>query len=211
MTNETEVVVDEPQKNVINYNPVFPVMTSNVILDLPVEDMSHDILQLATDIKNYEGGFTTYFNKQNIDSVRGVKELKEAIYGVCCAVGRELKYEMQYEKCSIELWASVMRRGGYHPPHAHPRSTFSGTFYARVDDKMSPLVMMNPTTPFRSHDHVIRPQDVGPFTSDTLMLKPAVNTMFIWPSWMHHFVPEMTESGPRISLSFNVDFLPPGA
>lgn len=210
MSDNTEVQAPEMQKNVINYTPVFPVMTASVLLDLPVEDMIQDVLQLATDTKNYEGGYTTFFNKQNIDLVRGVKELKEAIYGVTCAFGRELKYEMNYDKCSIELWVSVMRRGGYHPPHNHPRSTFSGTFYARVDDKMSPLVMMNPTSSLRMHDHYIRPQDAGAFTSEAMTVKPVNNTMHIWPSWMSHYVPEMVESGPRIAFSFNVDFLPPG-
>lgn len=217
MSNEvvtTEQPVDvsaTKQVNTINYNPVFPIMTANVLLDLPVEDMSDDILKLAVDTRNYSGGYTTFFNGQNIDEVRGVKALKEAIYGISCAFGREMKYEVNYDKCSIQVWANVMRKGGYHAMHSNNRSMLSGTFHARIDDKMSPLVLKNPTQSLRAKEPYVRPQDMSAFTSETLCVKPEVNTLHIWPAWMEHEVPEMTESGPRITFSFSVDFLPPGA
>lgn len=200
----------ELQKNVIQYNPVFPVMISQVLLDLPVDDMVEDTLKLAVDTKNYSGGYTTYFNQQDLESVRGVKELKEAIYGVSCAFGRELKYEANYEKCSIQLWVSVMRRGGYHTQHNHHKSFLSGTFYARVEDDMSSLIFKNPTQLFRGKEPYIRDQDRTAFTSDAMYVTPKVNTLHLWPGWLEHEVPEMLVSGPRVAFSFNVDFLPPG-
>lgn len=212
MSNEvTTTEQTEPQLNVINYNPVFPTLMAQVLLDLPVEDMNEDILKLAVDTKNYSGGYTTFFNQQSIEHVRGVQQLKEAVYGVVCSYGRELKYEMNYDKCAINIWANVMRRGGYHIPHNHPRTIVSGTFYSRVEDDMSPICFYNPTTIYRGNEPVVRPQDFTAFTSDTLTIKPKVNHMLIWPSWMVHEVTQMEVSGPRISFSFNVDFLPPGA
>ena len=196
--------------NKINYEPVFPTLTLSVKLKVPTDKMASELIALAGDVQNYEGGYTTFFNGQSIDHISGVKELKEAIYGVACAFGRELKYECNYEKCSIQLWANVMRKGNYHAPHHHARSIFSGTFYAQTDDQMSPFVMINPTRDNRMHEPVIRNEDVGPFTSETLMIKPKVGTMNMWPSWLYHYVPSMAVDGPRVSLSFNVDFLPPG-
>lgn len=214
MSNElttTQEATQEPQKNVINYNPIFPIMMAEVLLDLPIEHMVEDVLKLSNvNDDNYAGGFTTYFTKQDIDHIRGVKELKEAIYGISSAYGRELKYEANYEKCSIQVWANVMRKDGYHVYHNHQRSVFSGTFYARTDDKMSPLVFHNPTMPLRSKEPEVRPQDKSAFTSETMMVTPKNNTLVLWPSWLCHEVPKMTESGPRISFSFNVDYLPPG-
>ncbi len=202
---------DPTEFNKISYNPIFPILTGSVKLDLPIAEMKAGLLNLAGDQKNYEGGFTTFFNNQDLDHITGIKQLKEAIYGVSCAVGRELKFECSYEKASIQLWVNVMRKGCYHPPHHHARSVFSGTFYVECDETMSPFAFINPTRDLRNHEPAIRPQDAGPFTSEIMMIKPQVGMLNIWPSWIHHYVPEMKVDGPRISLSFNVDFLPPGA
>lgn len=212
MNNQTtsEEQQTEAKVNELQYNPIFPVLTLKVKLALPVEQMEEDILKIAGDQKNYEGGFTTFFNEQALDAVRGITELKQAIYGVSCAYGRELKYETDYDKCAIHLWANVYRKGGYHPPHIHNRSIFSGTFYVRNDENSSPIVMLNPTWDRRMHDPFVRLEDQTAFTSEQLIIKTQPNEMLMWPSWLHHHVPEMQEDGPRISLSFNVDFLPPG-
>ena len=211
LTTTEATTTQEPQKNVINYNPIFPIMMAEVLIDLPIDEMVEDVLKLPdVNTDNYPGGYTTYSNHLNIDHIRGVKELKEAIYGITCAYGRELKYEANYEKCSIQLWLNVMRRGGHHGYHAHQRAVFAGTFYARVDDKMSPIILYNPTMPFRSKDPDVRPQDRTAFTSETMEIIPKNNTLIMWPAWLSHMVPKMVESGPRISFSFSVDYLPLG-
>jgi len=197
--------------NKLNYQPIFPTLITSVRIDIPIAEMNAGILQLAGQSSNYEGGFTTFFNRQDLDHITGIKALKEAIYGVACTFGRELKYETNYDKCSIQLWVNVMRTGGHHPPHNHSRAIFSGTFYSEVNDTMSPLILINPTKDFRMHDPVIRPEDAGPFTSEQMIIKPEKGVMNMWPAWLYHHVPVMKVNGPRISLSFNVDFLPPGA
>jgi len=197
--------------NKLNYQPIFPTLITTVKLDLPVAEMKAGLLQLAGESQNYEGGFTTFFNNQELDHVTGIKALKEAIYGVACAFGRELKYECNYEKCSVQMWVNVMRKGGIHPPHNHARSIFSGTFYVEVDDTMSPFAFINPTKDLRMHDPLVRLEDAGPFTSEQMIIKPEIGSMSMWPSWLYHYVPQMQVDGPRVSLSFNVDFLPPGA
>ena len=211
MNNQIETEQPKPQLNEINYTPVFPVLTASVLLDLPIEDMVKGMLEKAVDLKNYTGGYTTYFNGENIDNVKGVAELKEAIYGICCSMARELKYSVNYEKCALRVWANVMRKDNYHEMHNHPGALFSGTFYAQTDDTMSPLVLKNPNFMYRGQDPISAPQDMTPFTATFLTILPKVNQLYIWPAWMEHFVPEMKVSGPRVSFSFSINFLPVGA
>ncbi len=91
MSNEVTTTQQDPNaKNVINYEPLFPVLTASINLDLAVEDMASDLFALATDTVNCEGGFTTYTTGQNIDHIRGINDVKQAIYGVACAIGRNL-------------------------------------------------------------------------------------------------------------------------
>lgn len=214
-TQSTDTEQPDPNaKNVIMYNPVFPVMTASVNLEMPVEDMAEDLLKLASDTVNYDGGFTTFFDRQRIDYIRGFKQLEEAIYGVTNSFLRELKYEVNPQKCSIHTWASVMRHGGSHGIHNHPRSVVSGTFYIQCDKESVPLVIENPTNAFRMHEPAVsRVEDFTPFTSPSMVIEPKPNMMVIWPSWLYHYVPKVTKdnSVPRIAISFNVDFLPPGA
>lgn len=216
-TTDNTTAPEQPkgdEKNVIMYNPVFPVMTATVNLDLPIEDMAQDLLQLASDTVNYDGGFTTFFNRQRIDHIRGYKQLEEAIYGVTNSFLRELKYEVNPQKCSIQTWASVIRHGGSHGIHNHPRCVVSGTFYVQCDDQSVPLVIENPTNAFRMHEpSVSRPEDYTAFTAPSMMIQPKPNMMALWPSWLYHYVPKVTKdnSVPRIAISFNVDFLPMGA
>ncbi len=211
MSNEVTTTQQDPNaKNVINYEPLFPVLTASINLDLAVEDMASDLFALATDTINCEGGFTTYTTGQNIDHIRGINEVKQAIYGVACAMGRELKMELNYDKASIHVWANVMRRDGHEPVHNHKRGVFSGTFVVHADEKDSPLVIENPTEGLRMHEGFVRPQDYTAFTAPSIAINPKVNQLVIWPSWLYYQVPKMQTSGPRVTFGFTVDFLPPG-
>jgi len=212
MSNEVTTIEEtDPQPNVINYAPIFPVLTAQVLLDLPLDDMVEDALKLASDTKNSDAGYSTFFNNQDLGNIRNVSKLREAIYGVCCAFGRELKFETNYDKSSIHLWLNVTRRGDHHPPLLHQRSVFAGIFHARIQEDIGPIVLLNPTASLRGHEPFVEPQDQGPFTASAISLSPALNTLHIWPAWMMSSIPTLTVSGPYISFGFTIDFLPPGA
>jgi uncharacterized protein (TIGR02466 family) len=210
IVGKSQTAFDPKILDQLHYSPIFPTFSCSLKLDLPVKDMKEEILSLAGDQKNYEGGFTTFYERQNLDNITGIKQLKEIIYNTGSFIAREFKYKCNYERCSINLWANVMRKGDYHSSHNHPRSTFSGTFYVECNNEMSSFVFLNPTLDFRNHDPIVMPEDINLFTAESILVKPEIGQMNIWPSWIHHYVPEMTVDGPRISISFNIDFLPLG-
>jgi uncharacterized protein (TIGR02466 family) len=199
--------------NVINYNPIFPIMTASVELDLPIEDMATDILQMATDVENYEGGFTSLFTSLSLDNIKAHGQLQEAIYGVSSAFLKELKYDKNEDRCSIVTWANVMRTYGHHRPMNHPHTQLSGMFFVKCDDKSPPVVFDNPTNVFRMHELQIRdPNNYTPYTSPLFSLQPKPGTMLLWPSWMTYHIPKLSPNAsvPFIFVSFTVDYLPPG-
>lgn len=214
MSNELTTTQEQSkalEKNVINYEPVFPILTARVLLDLAVEEMAEDALALVNNEQNCPGGYSSLLTNQSIDSIRGVKELKEAIYGVSCAFAREMKFEATYDKSNIHVWLEVMRRDSVHDDRYHPRSVFAGQFTVRTEKDYSPIVLTNPTMNLRTHEPFVRPQDFGPFTAEAIVIDPEVNILTLWPSWVHYKMPVMKEPGPRISFGFSIDFLPPGA
>lgn len=208
---QTENQPDPNAINVINYNPVFPTIIAQVMLDLPVQDMAADLMNYANDRDNYDGGFTTYFDRSSIDHLRGVTQLKEAIYGVSASFMKEMKYQVNLEKCSIQLWVNVMKKGGFHGIHNHPRSVLSGTYYVQTTEECAPIIFENPLNIYRGHDCVVeKPDDYSPFTAPLMAINAKPNTMLLWPSWLFHHVPRHNSNFPRISMSFNVDYLPVG-
>lgn len=219
MTNDLEVIDEQVlsysgpahSQRTINYNPIFPILTCEVELDLPLDLINADALKLAGDAKNYEGGFTTFFDRPEVEKITHMNGLRQSIYSVAVHYANEADYQLNLEKCSVDLWVNVMRKGGYHPPHIHPRSTFSGTFYSLVSEATSPLILLNPTNPFRMHDPQPKQNKQSPFSAENYMLRPKQGYLYLWPSWIEHFVPEMGAEEDRISFSFNVDFLPLGA
>jgi len=196
---------------VVNFNPIFPILTAEVELDLPTTLINKDVIKLAGDQKNYEGGYTTLFNRPEVDKITHMSGLRQAIYGIVMKYVEEVGFNVNAEKCSIDIWANLMRKGGYHPPHNHPRCHFSGTYYSLVEDGASPLILMNPTSPYRMHEAEVSKDVKNPFTAEGMVINPKQGSLYMWPSWLYHYVPEMSSDKPRISFSFNVDFLPPGA
>jgi len=207
----TDITPKEGNKT-INFFPAFPLLMLDIKnIGIDHKGMVEDTLALAGDTENYEGGFTTFFSNTNIDQVRGVKELKEAIYGVALAYIQELKYEVDPDACNIHMWGSVIRNKGYHGRHNHPRCVFSGTYYAQTEKDSGPIVFYNPTQPMRMAEPTIRPQDLGEFTSPTFTLQPETDQLIMWPHWLDHEVQASNKQTiPRVAYSFNVDFLAPG-
>ena len=201
-------------ENVITYDPIFPVMMASVLLNLPVTDMVDYIRQIDQE-ENSDVGFTThkgFYNSENLESMPSYRELQEAILGVVTSFARELRYDVDPERCSVQLWANSMKKNGFHSIHNHPHSSFSGCFYLACSDNTSPLLIHNPTMPLRMHEpFIIDPTNYTAFTAPSLTITPKVNTMFVWPSWLSHSVPKMKTNEERISIAFNVDYLPIGA
>jgi uncharacterized protein (TIGR02466 family) len=215
MTQTTEVTTTEQEggNKQVQFVPVFPTLIADIRnVGLNTQGLVTDAIQLAGDTVNYEGGFTTYFTKHDIESsIRGVKELKAAVYGVAMAYCDQYKYEIDREACNIHLWVSVIRKGGWHGRHIHPRSQISGTYWAQADDKAARIVFCNPTAGLRMHEPYIAPNDLQEFTSPTLTIQPESDMMMMWPSWLEHEVmPSEEQERPRVAYSFNIDFLPPG-
>lgn len=200
---------DKDGNKLVNFIPVFPILTGSVRLpEIDLQAMARKTLELVGDRVNYEGGWTSYFAPQtDIRVIPGMDDLAQAALGVSAAMARELKMDVQPEKSILQMWVSVIRKGGHHGIHAHARSTFSGTFYVQCDERSAPLMLMNPTRSLRHHEpRPSRAEDFGPFTSEQFTIKPEPGMMNVWPSWMEHHVLRHDDDRPRISVSFNVDY-----
>lgn len=200
---------DQNGNKIVKFAPIFPVLTGSVRLpEIDTKLMTQKVLEMVGNKTNYEGGWTSYYAPQtDLRSIPGIDDLAQACLGIAAAMAREMKLEVDPEKSMLQLWVSVIRKGGHHGMHSHARSTFSGTFYTQCDDRSAPLMLMSPFRHMRNHEpRPGRPEDYGPFTSEQLTMKPEAGLLYIWPSWLEHCVIKHEDDLPRVSFSFNVDY-----
>lgn len=196
----------EPGQKQVNFFPVFPTLMAEVAPGLDAAGMARDAIALAGDTVNYEGGFTTYFSQQDLEGRYGVAELKEAIYNTAMVYADQNKFEVHKEGIDLQLWVSVIRNNGWHGHHRHPKSHLSGTYYVQVPEGASPITFVNPTAIYRMNEPFIRPADFQEFSAPELPIVPKPDTLFMWPSWLEHYVPASQATEVRVAYSFNVVF-----
>ena len=100
------------------------------------------------------------------------------------------------------LWVNLLKSGGHHAGHVHPKSIISGTLYVEVpagsgairfEDPRLPLMMAAPTRRSAARE------ELRPFF--TVMPRPGL--LLMWESWLRHEVLPGTCKGERLSISFN--------
>lgn len=208
--------VEQPQqkeKNVINYNPIFPTLTASVLLDFDNEEMAQAVYKTVGETTNITNGYNSLLaDPKAVENLPNGQELLGALYQLSLSFLRELKVEFNPEKCNLRSWLTVHRKGSYMPKQRNPLSQVSGVYFIKADKDMGSLVLHNPTTPLRSHEHLpMRPQDFTAFTAPSMAIQPEEGTLFIWPSWIEQEIAEMSVGGPMICVNFTIDFLPAGA
>jgi len=111
-----------------------------------------------------------------------------------------LQYD--YEGFRInDMWANILEPGQSHPVHTHANNLLSGVFYVYAENT-SGIVFLDP----RKQSSVIKPTKLKDTyeNSDRHLELSNTNTMFIFPSWLEHFVPPNESDKIRISISWNI-------
>lgn len=172
-------------------------------------ELAHSIRTLAADDRagrrwsreHHYGGYTSYA------SVNDLTKRDPAFAGLPRLLARhaadfasELGWEGKPRPDS--LWVNLLKSGGSHSGHIHPRSALSGTFYVeappgsgaiRFEDPRLPLMM---AAPVRRADAA---EELRPFVT----VEPRPGLLLLWESWLRHEVLAGRARGDRLSISFN--------
>ncbi len=101
-----------------------------------------------------------------------------------------------YNLTITESWAHVARPGGFHGPHRHTLSTWSGIFYVYADDKE------HAENWFFNHFHL--PMIPGyEFYSEQYKSDFVPGKLIIFPSTMLHYASPYLGKDKRIVIAFN--------
>lgn len=97
----------------------------------------------------------------------------------------------------LNLWSTVLHRGGHQEPHLHPSGWLSGVFYLRspaAPDGPAGWIEFGPAPAALAGDAV----------QPSRLLPPTQGMLLTFPSYLYHRTVPHAEDGLRISLAFDV-------
>jgi uncharacterized protein (TIGR02466 family) len=102
----------------------------------------------------------------------------------------------------INVWININKRNDHNISHIHPASSISGSFY--LTDNNSDIVFQRPSDANSAMMSGVASQCRTSLTNLETAFKPAVNDLFLFPSWMQHYVKPNLLDQERISIAFNI-------
>lgn len=163
---------------------------------------------LAWSQENYPRGYTSYGSLDQLhlfsETFRGLKtKLDKAVAAYIKTLGLQVKTsEIQMTR----MWVNVMEQGCSHPMHLHPLSVVSGTFYIQTPQNTAALRFEDP----RLNSFMARPlakAAKGQRSAYHHSHRPRSGEVILFESWLRHEVPTQNSKSPRISISFNYDWV----
>ena len=98
--------------------------------------------------------------------------------------------------------------------HSHPGSAISGVYYVKTPSECGQIIFEHPAgRAFEFYMESIdalpgrrnEPEEYNSFNSFRTGVKPTENTLYLFPSWLMHYVESnQSKTEERISISFNI-------
>jgi uncharacterized protein (TIGR02466 family) len=185
--------------------------------DRPLNTQLHreirDLMELDTagrawSKENYKNGFTSYASANELHRISPTfQKLEKWIDGRVAAYTRALELNLGRGRLKMtNCWANSMQANTHHSLHLHPLAVISGTYYVSMpagapaikfeDPRLSCLMHSPPRKPncrAENKQHVEAPATAG--------------TLVLFESWLRHEVPLHAARAPRVSISFNYDWI----
>jgi uncharacterized protein (TIGR02466 family) len=103
----------------------------------------------------------------------------------------------------MNSWINIAEKGVKHDYHAHPGYTIAGVYYFRVSDEQGGICFNNPNLMiYNAHF----PE--GRCSPQSVELIPKDGDIVLFPAWLQHSTHENKTDEERISIAFNINFIP---
>ena len=102
------------------------------------------------------------------------------------------------------LWININEYKDYNLIHNHPFSKISGVFYVKAPEKCGNIVFSNNS----DMEYYIRDKSISIYNNynSSIWSFPALeNILYLFPSWLKHYVEPNLSNESRISISFNLN------
>jgi len=133
------------------------------------------------------------FNKINLD-IHSV--LNSCIDEILIPI--KTNFKIKYE--TKEMWANILRSGGFNIEHNHPGYFMSGVFYANAPKNSGKIFFRDP----RPVADWCGDSSLYHLLNSDYAIEPKDNMLLLFPSWLYHRVEQNNSEEDRISISFNI-------
>lgn len=157
---------------------------------------------------NYPGGFTSYSSLCRLNQMSSTfLDLQKKIDKHVAKYIKAMEMDISPKELTMTTcWVNIMPPGVTHSMHIHPLSVISGTYYLQTPKNCSAIKFEDPrmvnfmaSPPRKSTAH----RDNQRFVS----FQAKEDHVVLFESWMRHEVPPNLAKEPRISISFNYDWI----
>jgi uncharacterized protein (TIGR02466 family) len=119
----------------------------------------------------------------------------------------EYTKKMEVKKSIIlsigNMWFNINNYKDFNVEHEHPKSFISGVYYLQTHNKCGDIVFKHPSQTIGVYwDDMF--ENYNYFNSSTYKLNPIEKNLYLFPSWLKHYVEPNQTKKDRISISFNV-------
>lgn len=157
---------------------------------------------------HYVGGYSSYSSLCNLHKTSpNFAALEKKLSAHVQSFVKKLNWDLLGRKIRMTTcWVNSMRQGTYHTLHVHPASVLSGVYYVDVPQGSSPLKLEDPrmgllmASPPRRRKAPVREQNY-------LLIEAKAGEFILFESWMRHEVPPHRGAKPRLSVSFNYEWV----
>lgn len=203
-------------KSIQSFFPTSILHTSLKVSQREIKSLSLEAFQFeksdgkgrAWSLKNYSCGYTSY------GSLPPISEISSSFLDLKLKIDKQVEIftqhlEMDIPKKALTLssfWINIMRENCTHSSHLHPLSVISGTFYLQTPKGCSGLKFEDP----RLAQMMASPPRKAKARAENqrfITLTPKEGNLILFESFMKHEVAPHRLKAPRISVSFNYDWL----
>jgi len=102
------------------------------------------------------------------------------------------------------MWFNINKYKDSIKRHSHPMAMISGVYYVKAPENCGSITFIHPATDVLSYYNTpIRHSEWNQYNAETWW-KPAVEKrLYLFPSWLNHYVDPNLNQKERISISFN--------
>ena len=101
-----------------------------------------------------------------------------------------------------KLWININEKCDYNRVHIHPESVISGCFYVKVPKQSGNIVFQNPNSRIGFFEKYFKKHNYLTYSHYDYV--PEENMIYMFPSWLEHYVEPNRSNEDRISIAFNI-------
>ena len=157
---------------------------------------------------HYKNGFTSYASANEMHRVSPTfQKLEQWIDRGVGKFARSLDWDLGGGKLKMTTcWVNVMGPNTHHSLHLHPLSVVSGTYYVSTPAGSPAIKFEDPRLSRMMHSPPKRERAAAANRAH-IEVPAKAGSLVLFESWLRHEVPIHTGRAPRISVSFNYDWV----